>query len=60
MLVPSCGHPPRVHLVDESAVFPITLPLGREKDEVLDAVLKQVIDISSRFRLDAEQSSSQE
>lgn len=52
--------PPRVHLVDESAVFPITLPLGREKDEVLDAVLKQVIDISSRFRLDEEQSSSQE
>lgn len=41
--------PPRVYVDAESARFPIDLPLGAEKQEVLDAVIDQVLRVCSRF-----------
>jgi hypothetical protein len=43
------ARPPGVFIDGEVARFPLDLPLGLEKQEVLDAVVGQVLDICSRF-----------
>jgi hypothetical protein len=43
------GQPPRVFVDGKAVLFPIHLPLGAEREEVVNAVINQVLDICSRF-----------